>query len=86
MENWNNQEIKENTMSDMVDLLNSLECKLALLDAMDRDITANDCMDLSDQLTTMTHNMSCLTAAVERARKVNGVDAKYDMFGEEFCS
>ncbi len=74
MDNWNNQAIKANTMNDIVDLLNRLECKLALLDAADRDVTSNDCMDLNDQLTTMTRSMDCLTSAINRARAVNGVE------------
>ena len=77
MDNWNNQAIKANTINDIVDLLNRLECKLALLDAADRDVTSNDCMDLNDQLTTMTRSMDCLTAAINRARAVNGVEEMF---------
>lgn len=78
-----NRTQKAKTLTEMVNLMNALECKLALLDALDRDVTTEDCMDLHDQLTTMTHSMSHLTGAVVRANKVNGVDAEYDaLFGE----
>jgi len=79
-----NRTQKVKTLTEMVNLMNALECKLALLDALDRDVTAEDCMDLHDQLTTMTNSMSRLTGAVVRANKVNGVDAEYDaLFGEK---
>ena len=78
-----NRTMKAKTLVDMMDLLNRMECKLALLDALDDDVTAEDCCDLHDQLTTMTHSMSRLTQAVVRANAVNGVDAEYDnLFGE----
>jgi hypothetical protein len=78
-----NRTVKAKTLVDMVDLLNRLECKLALLDALDRDVSAEDCMDLHDQVTTMTHSLDRLTQAVVRANRVNGVDAEYDnLFGE----
>jgi len=77
-----NRTAKAKTLTEMVNLMNALECKLALLDALDRDVTAEDCMDLHDQVSTMTHSMSRLTDAVVRANKVNGVDAEYDaLFG-----
>ena len=78
-----NRTVKAKTLVDMVDLLNRMECKLALLDALDRDVSAEDCMDLHDQVTTMTHSLDRLTQAVVRANKVNGVEAEYDnLFGE----
>jgi len=78
-----NRTAKAKTLVEMVNLMNQLECKLALLDALDRDCTVEDCMDLTDQVSTMTHSMSRLTGAVGRANKVNGVDAEYDnLFGE----
>ena len=78
-----NRTAKAKTLVDMMDLLNRMECKLALLNALDDDVTAEDCCDLHDQLTTMTHSMSRLTQAVVRANAVNGVDAEYDnLFGE----
>ena len=79
----NNRALKAQTMHDMLALMNQLECKVALLDAADRDCTAEDCMDLHDQLTTRTHSLHRLTGAVTRAQSVNGVDAEYDaLFGE----
>lgn len=78
-----NRTHKAKTLTEMVNLMNMLECKLAVLDALDRDVTADDCMDLHDQLSTMTHSLDRLTQAVVRANKVNGVDAEYDaLFGE----
>jgi hypothetical protein len=78
-----NRTMKAKTLVDMVDLLNRLECKLALLDALDRDVTVEDCMDLTDQVTSMTHSLDRLTQAVVRANRVNGVEAEYDnLFGE----
>jgi cell division FtsZ-interacting protein ZapD len=78
-----NRTMKAKTLVDMVDLLNRMESKLALLDALDRDVTAEDCMDLHDQVSTMTHSLDRLTQAVVRANKVNGVDAEYEnLFGE----
>ena len=78
-----NRTMKAKTLVDMVDLLNRMECKLALLNALDDDVTAEDCCDLHDQLSTMTHSLDRLTQAVVRANKVNGVDAEYDnLFGE----
>ena len=78
-----NRTMKAKTLVDMVDLLNRMESKLALLDALDRDVTAEDCMDLTDQVSTMTRSLDRLTQAVVRANRVNGVDAEYDnLFGE----
>ena len=78
-----NRTMKAKTLADMMDLLNRMESKLALLDALDRDVTAEDCMDVTDQVATMTHSLHRLTEAVVRANKVNGVDAEYDnLFGE----
>jgi len=75
--------MKAKTLVDMVDLLNRIESKLALLNALDRDVTAEDCMDLTDQVSTMTRSLDRLTQAVVRANRVNGVDAEYDnLFGE----
>lgn len=79
-----NRTMKAKTLVDMVDLLNRMESKLALLDALDRDVTVEDCMDLTDQVSTMTHSLDRLTQAVVRANRVNGVEAEYDnLFGEE---
>ena len=79
-----NRTMKAKTLVDMVTLLNQFECKLALLDALDRDVTAEDCMDVTDQVATMTHSLHRLTQAVVRANRVNGVDAEYDnLFPEE---
>ena len=79
-----NRTMKAKTLVDMVTLLNQLECKLNLLDALDRDVTAEDCADLHDQVTTMTRNLHNLTQAVVRANRVNGVQAEYDnLFPEE---
>jgi len=79
----NNRALKAKTMQDMLTLMNHLECKVALLAAADDDVTAEDCMDLHDQLSTMTHSLARLTGAVTRAQAVNGVDAEYEaMFGE----
>ena len=79
-----NRTQKAAVLTQMVDLLNRFECKLALLDALDRDIDAEDCMDVTDQVATMTHNLHRLTQAVVRANRVNGVEAEYDaLFGEE---
>ena len=79
-----NRTMKAKTLVDMVQLLNQLECKLNLLDALDRDVTVEDCADLHDQVTSMTRNLHNLTQAVVRANKVNGVEAEYaNLFGEE---
>ena len=79
-----NRTMKAKTLVDMVDLLNRMESKLALLDALDRDVTVEDCMDVTDQVATMTRALHSLTQAVVRANRVNGVDAEYDnLFGEE---
>jgi len=78
-----NSTMKAAVLSDMVDLLNRMECKLATLDALDRDFTSDTAMDLNDQVTSMTKHLHNLTHAVVRANRVNGVDAEYDnLFGE----
>ena len=78
-----NSTMKAATLVDMVQLLNQMECKVALLDALDRDTTADCCMDLHDQVTSITRALHSLTQAVRRANEVNGVDAEYDnLFGE----
>lgn len=69
-----NRAAKEKTLSEMVNLLNALECKLYLLDALDSDVTVTDCMDLSDQLVSMTKSLDMLTKSVLRANDINGVD------------
>ena len=79
-----NRTQKAATLVAMIDLLNRMESKLALLDALDRDITVEDCMDITDQIGTMTHSLHRLTQAVIRANRVNGVAAEYNnLFGEE---
>jgi hypothetical protein len=78
-----NSTMKASVLVDMVELMNQMECKLALLDALDRDQTADTCMDLHDQVATMTRSLARFTQAVVRANKVNGVDAEYNnLFGE----
>lgn len=78
-----NRVFKVEQLNQMTRLMNEMECKLAVLDALDRDETAEDCMDLHDQLSTMTHSLHRLTGAVKRARDVCGVDAEYTaLFGE----
>ena len=79
----NNRAMKANTLAAMVGLLNQLDSKVHLLNALDADVTAEDCMDLMDQCTSMQRTAERLRAAVERANAVNGVDAEYEaMFGE----
>ena len=78
-----NTTMKAATLADMMSLLNQFECKLATLDALDRDFTQDGSFDLTDQVSTMTRSLSRLTDAVVRANGVNGVDAEYDnLFGE----
>jgi len=79
-----NRTQKAATLVAMIDLLNRFESKLALLDALDRDVTVEDTMDITDQIDTMTHSLHRLTQAVIRANRVNGVEAEYNnLFGEE---
>ena len=78
-----NTTMKAATLAEMLSLLNRLECKLATLDALDRDFTQDGSFDLTDQVASMTRSVSRLTDAVVRANNVNGVDAEYDnLFGE----
>ena len=78
-----NTTMKAATLAEMLSLLNRLECKLATLDALDRDFTQDGSFDLTDQVNTMTRSLARLTDAVVRANRVNGVDAEYDnLFGE----
>lgn len=79
-----NTTMKAAVLADMVALLNQLECKVAVLDALDRDFTQDGGYDLNDQLTSMTRSLHRLTDTVRRANAVNGVDAEYDnLFGEK---
>jgi hypothetical protein len=68
-----NRTMKALTLSDMMDLANRMERKLALLDALDRDITAEDCMDVTDQVATLTHSLRRFTQAMMRANAANGI-------------
>lgn len=78
-----NRTQKAKTLSDMMDLVNRMEAKLTLLDALDRDVCVEDCMDLTDQVATLTHSLHRFTQAMLRANAVNGVDAEYNaLFGE----
>lgn len=78
-----NRVAKAKVLQDMLFHMNALESKVALLDALDRDVTVEDCMDLMDQVSTMTHSLARLTGAVTRAQKVVGVDAELKaLFGE----
>ena len=78
-----NRTQKAATLVAMMDLANRMESKLALLDALDRDCTVEDCMDLTDQVATLTHSLHRFTEAMMRANAVNGVDAEYNnLFGE----
>lgn len=77
-----NRAQKARVLTQMQDLANRMELKLTLLDALDRDVDAEDCMDLSDQVATLTHSLHRFTKAMERANAVNGVDAEYEaLFG-----
>ena len=77
-----NRAQKARVLSQMQDLANRMELKLTLLDALDRDVDAEDCMDLSDQVATLTHSLHRFTEAMGRANAVNGVDAEYEaLFG-----
>jgi hypothetical protein len=73
-----NRKAKAETLISMMDLANRMESKLALLAALDRDVTAEDCMDVTDQVATMTHSLHRFTEAMMRANRVNGVDAEYE--------
>lgn len=78
-----NRTQKAAVLIQMMDLANRMECKLAMLDALDRDVDAEDCMDLTDQIATLTHSLARFTDAMIRANNVNGVDAEYNaLFGE----
>lgn len=72
-----NRVAKAKVLQDMLFHMNALESKVALLNALDRDVTVGDHLDLNDQVTTMTHSLHRLTAAVTGAQKVVGVDAEY---------
>ena len=77
-----NTTMKAAVLTDMVNLLNQLECKLSVLDSLDRDFSQPDSMDLHDQVHSMSRHLHSLTQAVRRANEVNGVDAEYDhLFG-----
>lgn len=73
-----NRTQKAKTLSDMMDLANRMEAKLTLLDALDRDVCVEDCMDLTDQVATLTHSLHRFTQAMLRANAANGVDAEYN--------
>jgi hypothetical protein len=78
-----NPTMKAAVMTDMANLLNQLEAKLAVLDSLDRSVGESDCWDLADQLTTMFRSAERFRGALQRANEVNGVDAEYDnLFGE----
>ena len=78
-----NTTMKAATLAEMLALLNQFECKLSLLDALDRDFTQDGSFDLADQVSSMTRSLSRLTDTVVRANGVNGVDAEYEnLFGE----
>ena len=72
-----NRTAKAKTLAEMMDLANRMESKLALLDALDRDCTVEDCMDVTDQVATLTHSLHRFTEAMMRANAVNGVDAEF---------
>jgi capsule polysaccharide export protein KpsC/LpsZ len=72
-----NRKAKAATLISMMDLANRMESKLALLDALDRDVTVEDCMDVTDQVATMTHSLHRFTEAMMRANRVNGVNAEF---------
>ena len=77
-----NTTMKAAVLTDMVNLLNQLECKLSVLDSLDRDFSQPDSMDLHDQVHSMSRHLHSLTQSVRRANEVNGVDAEYDhLFG-----
>ena len=78
-----NTTMKAAVMTDMANLLNQLEAKLAVLDSLDRSVGESDCWDLADQLTSMFRSAERFRGALQRANEVNGVDAEYDLlFGE----
>ena len=78
-----NTAMKAAVMTDMANLLNQLEAKLAVLDSLDRSVGESDCWDLADQLTSMFRSAERFRGALQRANEVNGVDAEYDnLFGE----
>ena len=78
-----NPTMKAAVMTEMANLLNQLEAKLAVLDSLDRSVGESDCWDLADQLTTMFRSAERFRGALQRANEVKGVDAEYNLlFGE----
>ena len=77
-----NRTQKAETLMAMMDLVQRLQSKTRLLEALDDDVNAEDCCDLHDQLGTLTHSLARFEDAMLRANRVNGVEAEYDaLFG-----
>jgi len=66
----NNNEMKNITLSRITSVLDTVSCKLVLLEALDRDQSDSGYGDLTDQIATMRAGLATLQGAVSRAESV----------------
>ncbi len=73
--NFTNNEMKLETLSQLEGMTNALKLKLAVLDALDRD-ESSGCCDLHDQMTTFHKLAEELGQCVNRATSIVPTEGK----------
>lgn len=63
-------EVKSDVIVAVTELLEALECKLKILEALDMDVTTKDKFDLHDQLATYSNLMGQFWSLSNRMSKI----------------
>lgn len=77
-----NKILKAEQLAHLSRLFEALAGKASILSALDTDGTAEDYMELSEELKTIQHSAGRMLSAIQNCREINGVEAEYDyIFG-----
>ena len=77
-----NKILKAEQLDHLSRLVDALTGKASILSALDNDATAEDYMQLSEEVKTLQHSVDRMLAAIQKYREINGVEAEYDyLFG-----
>lgn len=77
-----NKTLKAEQLNNLSRLVDALAGKASILSALDTDATAEDYMQLSEELKTIQHSAGRMLSAIQKCREINGVQAEYDfIFG-----
>lgn len=76
----NNNQLKHQVLDELLQLLEAVECKLAILHSLDVDVTCSGSGDLHDQLHTLYKEHNLFGECLQRAVSVvpDGKELNYD--------